>query len=207
MKNFKSTSNIVLHEWYLTLSNKPSTIDRFSYSELDEVYSYIENIRSGLYKTIIDFLNANPSDTFENRSYNTHTFNNSYIEFVQLLEFIKNRMTDLQGIQIFNKIIFNDLPSELFFKKVVDEWLSKTTNKKTAISYVFGAMWHNTNFDNKPENMIYGIVCSQSTFAKYWNKNFIEIYEFKDLKQPRLKQIGEITNNYYELSLSTFLNI
>jgi hypothetical protein len=207
MSNFKSTTNRALHEWYLTISNKPSTIVRFSYSELDELYSYIEKIRFNLYKSIIDFLKYNPNYTFENRALNTSTYNNTYNEFVNLLKFIKNRMVVLQGVTKKTAAIFNNnLKAEQFFKKLVDEWLSKEKNTKTAISYVFFMMWNKTDQLDKLDKLTYEIVGTQTEFAEFWNFNYKNIYEFKSPKQPKLKTLSEIISKKYERNLTSFLN-
>jgi len=94
----------------------------------------------------------------------------------------------------FNRIVFETSESECFFNFLISEWIVKEKNKKTAISFIFREMW----YKNTDSELKYKIVCTSTRFAEYWNKEYKEIYNKLDQKNPKFKK--DITNEYYRTS-------
>jgi len=99
----------------------------------------------------------------------------------------------------FNRIVFETSESECFFNFLISEWIVKEENKKTAISFIFREMW----YKNTDSELKYKIVCTSTRFAEYWNKEYKEIFEKLDPKNPKFK--NDFTNTYYRTSFNDYL--
>lgn len=206
MLQSKKTPKNVLHEWLIELNSQPSIIKRFDDIELEELVTYINEQLQNRFEYIINFLTIKPNYTEEWAFNHISQYGMNYNRLNSLKEFIINRIEELRQIGRFNKEIFKDEPSEIFFKKIVDEWFEKENKLKTALSYVFRMMWVDTHVEYKPKNMTFEIVCDQPKFAEYWNKNYSKIYKFNDETNPRFKTLTEITSNKYLLKLTKILD-
>ena len=91
----------------------------------------------------------------------------------------------------YNNLVFLNYESEQFLNHLIEFWIKKEANKKTAISYIFWQMW----FKEKDPEFPYTIHCSTTSFAKYWNENFKSLFEL-DQKDPKFKK--HITTSKYE---------
>lgn len=120
------------------------------------------------------------------------------------LEYYNNRI-EFFKVKDFNQLIFDKWESEQFFKYLVDVWLKKEKNTKTAINYVFKRM------QQKDEQSQFIIRATSTKFALYWNENYGEILNL-DTKNPKFKNIDPyskendvITTDYYSNKFNRYL--
>ena len=58
-------------------------------------------------------------------------------------------------------------------------------------------MWNKTNEKDRLPNFPYRIICSTVEFAKYWNRNYANIYQFRNEKDPKIKPLAVIPDEKY----------
>jgi len=168
---------------------------------LKELVIQLDKMLYDKFRFINDFLILNPSYSLEDRKKNTWQYGFNYNMLEKLKDLIQNRINFISEKQnnIFNDIVFKDVPSETFFNYMVENWLKEEPNKVTALRFVFSEMWYKTLEKETP----YKIISSQPYFAReYWNKNYSNLLELHP-KNPKLKK--DNFTDYYHNRFAYFL--
>lgn len=211
MSKLKATDTKVLHQWFVELNDKPVIIKRFDIVELDELVDYLDVLIFQRFEYIDKLLIANYGNaniTLEWAINNVSQYGCSYNRLIQLKEFVLSRINELKGIQELNSLIFGyNIQSQNFFNFVVNNWIINDKSKKTSIAYLYRMMHIDTLKEDKLEGLEFEIVCGSTQFAKFWNTNFSNIYAFENTKQPKLKNLNNITSGRYKIEMLKQLKI
>ena len=166
MGNKKSTSDLVLHEWFIDLNKNPLIISRFDLAELSELYNYIDGVRSQLSTTIMDMVDKTgyPIEWAMN-NYRHHDCNLNRFEYLSKIikvqfEILNTSEKTLQPTPMpimkkgFNDEIFEGIDGENLFYFIIKK--SKFKHNLKNIGGLFHWMSSHT-------------VCSKVQFAHFWN--------------------------------------
>ena len=166
MGNKKSTSDLVLHEWFIDLNKNPLIISRFDSVELSELYSYIIGVYSQLNTPIMDMVDKTgyPIEWAMN-NYKHHDCN--LYRFEYLLKIIKEQFKILNTSEKtlpptripimkkgFNDKIFKEVDGENLFYFIIENSTFKHNLKN--IGGLF--YWMSSH-----------LKCTKVQFAHFWN--------------------------------------
>jgi hypothetical protein len=111
------------------------------------------------------------------------------------IAFYNTKIEELKGglKSNYDSVVFDKKESEEFFIYIVKNWLKEEVNSFTALQYVFTEM----HYKNTEKETPYKITSTGSYFAReYWNKNYSNIYKFKNPKNPKLNK--DNFTDYYD---------
>lgn len=171
MGNKKSTSDLVLHEWFIDLNKNPLIISRFDSVELSELHIYIDVIRQGLFNKVMGVLDLNPQFTNEWGYNNVSSYACTLNRFEYLLKMIKEQFEILNTSDktppparrprnnkkgSFNNKIFKSESSEELFYYILENCEFKI-NLKNIGSFFF---WFRLTHFN----------CYKYEYCDFWNE-------------------------------------
>lgn len=188
--------------------NIPERIDTFSIVELKEMLLHLNKRHSYLLTQVIQRVNVETSNSYYGTAQHLEYCRKNCLQYGYNVIDIENIMNLVKGkIERYNKIIddpiFEPNIAKDFFEYCIENWVSKTKSKKTALSYIFNQMWH----ARKEQECQYKIKCNSVKFAEYWNFEYSKKIGLElNVKNPKFKTSTEITTSTYEIEFKRMLD-
>ena len=186
----------------------PDRLKELSIVEKKELVLHLDERRLSLLKIVLHRVTVekkhpdfNTPLHLEHSKRNCFEYGYNYYAIENMIQYVTN------DIERYNKIvddpIFEPNIAKDFFDHCIENWISKTRYKKTALSYLFNQMWHERNVIECQ----YKIKVSSTAFAKYWNIEYFEKTGLElDLNNPKFKKSTDITTSTHESEFNKMLD-